>query len=383
MSTHPPLRPPALPGDQGELEQATLSEQARRAAEELFVAGQAANTLRIYRSALRYWEAWALARYGTALEVPVAVPVVIQFVVDHVARLRDGELVTVLPPEVDARLVRARLKKAPGPLKLTTVRHRVSVLSEVHQLRNLPNPCEASEVRTLLASARRAAAKRGERRTKKTAATREPLEAMLATCDDSLEGRRDRAILLLGFSTGGRRRSEIAGVRVEHLQKVAPGTYWLVLGATKTDPYGEDGDGLPAKPLIGRAAAAVEDWLAASGITDGAMFRRLWGPRLGAPLSAAAIAEVVQRRATLAGVDGNWGGHSLRSGYITEAGRQRVPSGDAMALSGHKTLNTFMGYYQAGEILASPAASLMERTVAQSDIATSGVDPELTNNARR
>ena len=35
----------------------------------------------------------------------------------------------------------------------------------------------------------------GERPTKKTAITRAKLEAMLATCDESLEGRRDRALL--------------------------------------------------------------------------------------------------------------------------------------------------------------------------------------------
>ena len=37
-----------------------------------------------------------------------------------------------------------------------------------------------------------AAVKRGERPTKKTAITRPQLEAMLATCDDSLEGLRDK-----------------------------------------------------------------------------------------------------------------------------------------------------------------------------------------------
>lgn len=33
---------------------------------------------------------------------------------------------------------------------------------------------------------------------------------MLATCDDSLEGLRDRALLCFGLASCGRRRSEIA-----------------------------------------------------------------------------------------------------------------------------------------------------------------------------
>src|SRR5438067_1837750 len=66
-----------------------------------------------------------------------------------------------------------------------------------------------SSVRTLLSRARRASVKRGERPTKKTAITRPELEAMLATCDDSLEGLRDSALLCFGFASGGRRRSEL------------------------------------------------------------------------------------------------------------------------------------------------------------------------------
>jgi hypothetical protein len=78
--------------------------------------------------------------------------------------------------------------RALGPLKLSTVTQRVAVLSTVHKLKRLANPCELSSVRTLLSRARRSSVKRGERPTKKTAITRQELEAMLATCDDSLEG---------------------------------------------------------------------------------------------------------------------------------------------------------------------------------------------------
>src|SRR3546814_17268334 len=83
----------------------------------------------------------------------------------------------------------------PGPWALATVRHRVAVLSTAHRLKQVPNPCEQPAVRTVLSRAARAAVKRGERSRKKTAITLPELEAMLATCDDSLEGLRDRALL--------------------------------------------------------------------------------------------------------------------------------------------------------------------------------------------
>lgn len=58
------------------------------------------------------------------------------------------------------------------------------------------NPCEQPAVRTVLSRAARAAVKRGAQPRKKTAITLTELEAMLATCDDSLEGLRDRPALL-------------------------------------------------------------------------------------------------------------------------------------------------------------------------------------------
>jgi len=51
---------------------------------------------------------------------------------------------------------------------------------------------------------------------KKAAITLEPLQAMLATRDDSLRGVRDRALLLFAWSSGGRRRS---GLRLKRLAR--------------------------------------------------------------------------------------------------------------------------------------------------------------------
>jgi hypothetical protein len=38
-------------------------------------------------------------------------------------------------------------------------------------------------------------------------------------------------------------------------------------------------------------------------------------------LTAGHVACIVQRRARLAGLDGDWAAHSLRSGFVTEADR--------------------------------------------------------------
>ncbi|HVT16468.1 MAG TPA: hypothetical protein VHQ90_09875 [Thermoanaerobaculia bacterium] len=54
------------------------------------------------------------------------------------------------------------------------------------------------------------------------------------------------------------------------------------------------------------------------------------------------------------------GGHSLRSGFVTTAGRRGVGLADAMALSGHRGMATALGYHQAGAVLTNPAAWLAD-----------------------
>ena len=112
---------------------------------------------------------------------------------------------------------------------------------------------------------------------------------------------------------------------------------------------------------MGAAARALQAWLDASGIAQGPLFRRIRrGDVLGEPLAAAAVRDIVRQRCELAGLDESYSAHSLRSGFITEAGRQQVPLGDAMAMTGHASVATAMGYYRAGAAATLKAARLFD-----------------------
>jgi len=109
------------------------------------------------------------------------------------------------------------------------------------------------------------------------------------------------------------------------------------------------------------AAQALEAWLQASGITAGAIFRRIRkGGHLGEALSPAAVRDIVQARCALAGVEGEFSAHSLRSGFVTEAGRQNVPLGETMALTGHHSLTTVLGYFRAAPSAQPAVLRLIE-----------------------
>ena len=75
------------------------------------------------------------------------------------------------------------------------------------------------------------------------------------------------------------------------------------------------------------------------------------GGVIGEPLSAAAVRDIVKKRCELAGLGDKFSAHSLRSGFVTEAGRQQVPLGETMALTGHRSTSSVIGYFRtAGEL---------------------------------
>jgi integrase len=62
----------------------------------------------------------------------------------------------------------------------------------------------------------------------------------------------------------------------------------------------------------------------------------------------------------LAGIEGDFSAHSLRSGFVTEAGRQNIPLAETMAMTGHHSVATVLGYFRTQSVLSSAAAKLFK-----------------------
>jgi len=356
-----PQDPPLEDTQQGSaLPSAGLEPAAQQAVRELLREGESTNTRNSYQSAMRYLAAWHALRFERQMQLPLNVACVLQFIIDHAQRQTGAGLASEMPVHMDRALVEAGYKAREGPLSHNTLVHRMAVLSKAHQVHGLANPCQDGAVRELMSRTRKAYARRGEQPAKKDALTRDLLEQLLQTCDDSLRGRRDRALLLFAWSSGGRRRSEVAGADMRHLRAVGPQEFIYTLAHSKTNQSGRD---VPEnhKPVTGRAAQALADWLRAAAIQEGPIFRRIRkGGHVGEPLSPAAVRDIVKQRCALAGVEGDFSAHSLRSGFVTEAGRQNVPLPDTMALTGHSSVNTVLGYFRADSALSNRAARLLD-----------------------
>lgn len=311
--------------------------------------GTPPNTQQAYGSDMRYFWTWCSAIGWTDEPImPVPADIIAKFVVDHLEGLEDD-----IEEEMRDRGAKAKV----GPHSISTIDRRVSTLSTYHKTKGFPSPCNDPLVSQLMSKARKAAARRGVKPKKKKAVVKDILERMLETCsDDKAIDIRDRALLFFGWSSGGRRRSEIVSATFENLEERGR-EYVYQLGVTKTDQEGEGN----VVPVGGRAAAAMRAWLELSKIDGGPLFRAVdRHSNIGkTALSDKAVALIVKERARKAGLNASlFAGHSLRSGFITESGIQGRSLLEAMKLSGHKTMQVAAGYHQAGSALLNETANL-------------------------
>ena len=257
-------------------------------------------------------------------------------------------------------LIAAGLRRALTAPAPATLDRRIASWRAFHRMRNLASPFDAPLLREARAKARRAMARPPAPKSARPI-TRDLLEDLLAASGPGLRGLRDRALLLLGWASGGRRRSEITGLRHEDigLQDFdRDGLIWIRLVETKTTLRGKT----PALVLKGRAAQAVVAWIDAAGIDDGALFRAISKSDrvLARGLAPEAVSAILRRLLVAAGhPPGHASPHGLRSGFLTQAALDGAPIQAAMRLSLHRSAAQAQRYYADVEISANPATELL------------------------
>ena len=137
------------------------------------------------------------------------------------------------------------------------------------------------------------------------------LAAALAEREGDAAGLRDAALLAL-MSDALLRVGEVAAANVADVARMADGSGTLTVPRSKTDQTGCG----HVRYLGASTVARVAAWLDRAGHDADALFRRVrrGGHPAPARLSAAAVREIVKRRAADAGVPGRVSGHSLRVG---------------------------------------------------------------------
>ena len=263
----------------------------------------------------------------------------------------------------------AQLGRAPA-----TLGRRLAAIRLMHVGAKVAPPHDALEVAEVMRGIRRA----GQRpAAQKAPVLDEDVKRMCAALEaDTLQGVRDRALLLLGFA-GALRRSELVALDVEHLTYPPEGLQ-IRIPRSKTDQEGEGQiiaiPRVPDSPYC--PVRALQAWLHAAGITTGAVFRRLHrGPALGATrLSAQSVALIVKALATRIGLDARrYAGHSLRSGFLTSAARNRASLFKMADQSRHKSLDVLREYVRNEERFEDHAVEGMLRATSSTLAAESSL----------
>ena len=154
----------------------------------------------------------------------------------------------------------------------------------------------------------------------KAPATADLIGQMIALCPDNMIGKRDRALLCLGFA-GAFRRSELCALEVADLTEVPDGLR-ILIRRSKGDQEGQGQEVAIPRGYKLRPVEAVQTWLAAAEISNGPVFRAV---TRGGRVSCEAMvddsaARIVKRYARRVGLDpASYAGHSLRSGFLTSA----------------------------------------------------------------
>lgn len=248
------------------------------------------------------------------------------------------------------------------PLKWNSLDRRLTAITKIHQYNGHEFSRKDPAIKRTLKGIKRVLSKEQTHRIleeRKSPVLMEDIRKMVATLPNTLTGKRDRALLLIGFS-GALRRSELANIQLEHLQFVNEGISlllpWSKTGMREVNiPYGSNINTCPVRTLL--------DWISEARIEKGAVFRAInrHGQIQSKALSDKAIVLIINRNAHIqevikesedkknydhsrAQITPDFGGHSLRAGFVTQAILNGVPEHAIMAHTGHKKSDTLKKY---------------------------------------
>ena|GEM_PF-119772 len=234
--------------------------------------------------------------------------------------------------------------------RVTSITKLSNVLAVIGEFDPARNPAKHPTVTTAMAAIRR---RLGTNTNGSAPLTAERLIQVLGSIDDTTRaGRRDIALLLIGWF-GALRRSELAGIRLQHLDIDNHGVA-ISLARTKASqdhtmwvPIARN----PTSPLC--PVTALEQWISEldervdDSVTVWPWITKGDTVRAGnPPIGGAAIDAIVSRLVTNSGLANasSYSAHSLRSGFITEAKNRGVDEADIMRHTRLKSLRIMRLY---------------------------------------
>jgi site-specific recombinase XerD len=242
--------------------------------------------------------------------------------------------------------------------RASTLGRRLASIKYFHGIAGQPNPSGDEIIKATLSGIRRSI---GSAPVRKRAATSDIVLGMVGTAgNETLRQLRDRAILLIGFASA-MRRSELVALNVDDLEETAEGML-VTLRRSKTDQEGLGRRVAIPRGEIACPVAALRAWLDAAGVTEGAIFRRIFNKRAqrvtDRRLAPRNVAAIVKQGAARLGFDpSTFGGHSLRAGFVTSAVKRGANLIKITDVTGHRSLEMLKTYSRDAEAFIGHAGA--------------------------
>jgi site-specific recombinase XerD len=241
--------------------------------------------------------------------------------------------------------------------KASSIQRKMTAISQRHETAGYQSPTKTALVKGVWAGIQRTI---GVEQEGKDALWLHELRQIIdAIPQDKVIGVRNRALLIIGW-TGALRRSELVSLHIEDVSITREGLI-LHLNRSKDDQKGKGQDvALPygSNPLT-CPVRSLEDWLAASGISEGPLFRRI--DRHGnimEGLTPQSVRLIVKSCCEKVGLDPDrYGAHSLRSGFCSTAAKAGKPEHQIMKQTRHKRSDSLHRYIKKVNLFDDNAAS--------------------------
>jgi len=171
---------------------------------------------------------------------------------------------------------------------------------------------------------------------------------------------RDRAIVVVGFASALR----TANLSTLALGDVEFGERGAVLHVRREKQDQEGRGRLIGLPPGDHSATcpvgALRDWIARRGGFAGPLFTRWTGGARSRPLEPERIGQVVQRCVARIGLDPReYGGHSLRAGFVTEAAERGAGELLIASQTGHRSMDVLRGYFRHSNLWKGNACAMI------------------------
>jgi site-specific recombinase XerD len=241
--------------------------------------------------------------------------------------------------------------------RVATLDRRLASISYYHKQARHALPTKDPEVERTMRGIRRA---KGMAPNGKAPLLTPQLRQAIEALPDTLIGKRDHALLVIGFA-GAFRRSELVALTLEDVQTTNEGLI-VTLRRSKTDQEGQTMvRGLPKGTSESTCPVRVlEQWVKAAKLTAGPIFRPInrYGIVGKRGLSGLAVPRIIKEALKRDGIDPkDYSGHSLRAGLVTAAAMAGVSERIIMQQTGHKNIAVLRRYIREGSVFRENAAA--------------------------